>query len=126
MSQQHRVLRFTNSGSRTCTMIGWPGVSYVTGDSGTQVGQPAQRTGAKGKTVTLAPGAVASTTIDAVDVGVFDPNACKQTAVRGYRVYAPDDTASMFISLGSGAMGCAGTTPSPQLSVVTITAGPGA
>jgi hypothetical protein len=125
MSQQHTVLRFTNTGTTSCTIVGWPGVSYVTGDNGQQVGTPAARSGAKGASVTLAPGKVASTVIDSVDVGVFDASACKPTPVRGYRVYAPDDTASMFIALPSGTQGCAGKTPSPQLSVVTIKAGAG-
>ena len=125
MSQQEQVLRFTNTGKSTCAIVGFPGVSYVTGDNGQQVGAPAVRTGSIGAQVNLAPGAVASTVIHSVDPGVFDPNACKPTPVRGYRIYAPDDTASMFIPLGSGAQGCAGSTPDPQLSVITIRAGLG-
>jgi hypothetical protein len=125
MSQQYRVLRFTNVGSRSCVIVGFPGVSYVAGAGGTQVGAPAVRDGKIGAQVTLAPGAVASTVIHSVDPGVFDPNACQPTAVRGYRVYAPDDTAAMFIPLSGQAQGCAGTTPDPQLSVVTIKPGPG-
>lgn len=125
MSQQERVLRFTNKGSTRCAIVGFPGVSYVTGDDGRQVGAPAVRTGRIGAQVNLAPGAVASTIVHSVDPGVFDPSACRPTPVRGLRIYAPDDTAAMFIPYPSGAQGCAGTTPDPQLSVVTITAGPG-
>ncbi|HEX3785127.1 MAG TPA: DUF4232 domain-containing protein [Pseudonocardiaceae bacterium] len=125
MSQQERVLRFTNTGTQTCAIVGFPGVSYVAGDNGVQVGAPAVRTGSIGAQVNLRPGQVASTVIHSVDPGVFDPSTCKPTPVRGYRIYAPDDTASMFIPLDSGAQGCAGTTPDPQLSVVTIKAGLG-
>ena len=125
MSQQYHVLRFTNTGKRTCAIVGFPGVSYVTGDNGQQVGAPAVRTGKIGSQVNLAPGAVASTVIHSVDPGVFDASACQPTPVRGYRIYAPDDRASMFIALPSGAQGCAGNPPDPQLSVVTIRPGLG-
>lgn len=125
MNQQYHVLRFTNTGRQTCAIVGFPGVSYVTGDNGQQVGAPAVRTGSIGRQVNLAPGAVASTVIHSVDPGVFDASACSPTPVRGYRIYAPDDRASMFIALPSGAEGCAGNPPDPQLSVITIRAGLG-
>jgi hypothetical protein len=124
MSQQYQALRFTNTGSTACVIVGFPGVSYVTGDSGRQVGAAATRDGKIGTQLTLRPGDVASTTVHSVDVGVFDAAVCKPTPVRGYRVYAPDDTAAMFVPLPSGVQGCAGTTPDPQLSVATIVAGP--
>ncbi len=125
MNQQERVLRFTNSGSQACVIVGFPGVSYVTGDDGHQVGAAATRDGGMRPQITLQPGDVASTVIHSVNPGVFDPSACKETPVRGYRVYAPDDTAAMFIPLPSGTTGCAGTTPDPQLSVYSIQPGPG-
>lgn len=124
MSQQYQVLRFTNVGTRSCVIVGFPGVSYVAGDNGTQVGPAAVRDGKIGPQVTLAPGAVASTVIHSVDAQVFDQNVCHPTRVRGFRVYAPDDRAAMFIPIVDG-WGCAGTTPDPQLSVVTIKPGPG-
>jgi hypothetical protein len=125
MSQQERVLRFTNISGQSCFTVGFPGVSYVTGDNGQQVGAPAVRTGKIRARVTLAPGAVASTVIHSVDPGVFDVNACKPTPVRGYRIYAPDDRAAMFIALPAGMQGCAGNPPDPQLSVVSIKPGLG-
>jgi hypothetical protein len=125
MNQQHQALRFTNSGSTACVIVGFPGVSYVTGDSGRQVGAAATRDGKIGMQLTLQPGQVAAATIHSVDAGVFDASACKPTPVRGYRVYAPDDTAAMFVPLPSGVEGCAGSTPDPQLSVSTIVAGDG-
>ncbi|HEX4725643.1 MAG TPA: DUF4232 domain-containing protein [Pseudonocardiaceae bacterium] len=125
MSQQEQVLRFTNTGKKSCVIVGFPGVSYVTGDSGRQVGAPAVRTGKIGAQITLKPGTVASTVIHSVEVGVFDPKACQSTPVRGYRIYAPDDRAAMFIPLPAGVRGCLGKTPDPQLSVITIRAGAG-
>lgn len=123
MSQTHLPLHFVNRGSAPCVIVGFPGVSYVTGDNGQQVGPPAQRDGAVGKPITLAPGQTATTIVDSVTVGVFDANVCQPTAVRGFRVYAPDDRASMFVALPSGFQGCQGNTPSPQLRLTTLTAG---
>jgi hypothetical protein len=125
MSQQHEALRFTNVGRGSCVIVGFPGVSYVAGDKGTQVGAPAVRSGKIGAQITLKPGQVASTIISSVEVGVFDAKVCRPTPVRGYRIYPPDSTASMFIALPGGVRGCAGSPPDPQLSVVSITRGPG-
>jgi hypothetical protein len=126
MSQQETVLRFTNTGRQSCFLVGFPGVSFVTGDNGQQVGAPAVREGQIGARITVAPGQVASTVIHSVDPEVFDPATCQLTPVRGYRIYPPDDTASMFIPLGSGAEACAGSTgTSDELSVYSIRAGIG-
>ena len=114
---------FTNTGSAPCLMRGFPGVSYVTGDSGSQVGAPATRSGSIGSSITLAPNATASSVVTVTDVAVFDASSCQPTPVRGFRVYAPDDTASMFIARDG--TGCAGNPPSPQLQVQTVKAGAG-
>ncbi|HJP79419.1 MAG TPA: DUF4232 domain-containing protein [Pseudonocardiaceae bacterium] len=114
---------FTNTGSAPCLMRGFPGVSYVTGDNGSQVGAPATRNGSIGSSITLAPNATASSVVTVTDVAVFDANSCQPTSVRGFRVYAPDDTASMFIARDG--TGCAGNPPSPQLQVQTVKAGAG-
>jgi hypothetical protein len=116
-------LRFTNVSKVSCVIVGFPGVSYVTGDKGTQVGKPAARDGAIGPQITLRPGQVASATISMTDIGVFDPAVCKPTTTRGFRVYPPDSTASMFVA--QSGRGCAGNPPSPQLRVQTIKPGSG-
>ncbi|MGH3624742.1 MAG: DUF4232 domain-containing protein, partial [Sciscionella sp.] len=119
----YRPLRFTNSSGSTCTMIGYPGVSYVAGDNGVQVGAAAVRTGGNRVLVTLAPGQVASATVGFTQVDNFDPAACQKTAVRGLRVYPPHDTASLFIA--NPGFGCAGRVPGAQLQVKTVVRGPG-
>ncbi|HVV22913.1 MAG TPA: DUF4232 domain-containing protein [Pseudonocardiaceae bacterium] len=119
----YQALRFTNVSKVSCLIVGFPGVSYVTGDNGTQVGAPAQRDGSIGQRITLKPGQVASAIVTRTDVGVFDSSVCKPTSVRGFRVYPPDSTASMFVA--SSGTGCAGNPPSPQLRVQTIKPGPG-
>lgn len=119
----YQALDFTNTGSVACVMTGFPGVSYVTGNNGQQLGAPAQRDGAAGPSVTLAPGATASAIVGRTDVGVFDPNACKPAPVTGLRVYPPNDTAALFVP--ATGTGCGGNPPSPQLRVQTVKSGVG-
>lgn len=119
----YRSLQFTNSGGRTCTIQGFPGVSYVTGDDGRQVGPAAKRDGAKGAPITLKPGDVAHADIGFVEVRNYDPAVCQPTEVRGLRIYPPHEYDSMFVS--NPGLGCAGTPPGNQLVVKTVEPGPG-
>lgn len=118
-----RPVRFTNSGNRTCELRGFPGVSYVAGDDGHQVGPAAAWEGAKGAAVRLAPGETAFATVAFVQVRNFDEAVCRPTPVRGLRVYPPQEFAAMFLPLEG--TGCAGTPPSPQLRVRTVQKGLG-
>lgn len=114
----YRPLVFTNKSSRTCLIQGFPGVSYVTGDNGTQVGDAATRVPPKGPVIHLAPGQSVSADVQFAQAGNFDQAACKPTPVRGLRVYPPHDTASMFVPMST--TGCAGHVPDPQLQVQTV------
>ena len=116
----YRPLVFTNTGARTCALRGFPGVSYVTGDNGQQVGPAAQEVGDRGGAVTLRPGGQATTTVQFAQVANFDAAVCRPTPVRGLRVYPPGDTASLFVA--ADGTGCAGTPPGPQLTVRTVAA----
>lgn len=113
-----RPLVFTNTGRRPCELRGFPGVSYVTGDGGQQVGPAAVMSGSRGPQVVLAAGGRAVAELQLVQVQNFDPAMCQPTAVRGLRVYPPGDTASLFAPLES--TGCAGTPPGPQIQVRSI------
>ncbi|MGW3999224.1 DUF4232 domain-containing protein [Amycolatopsis sp. NPDC004772] len=115
----YRPLLITNSSAEPCTIQGFPGVSYVAGPDGHQVGKDAFREGTKGNAVKLNPGQTAAADIQFVNVRNFDPGACQPTAVRGLRIYLPQETASNFVP--SEGTGCAGTTiPGNQLAVKTV------
>ena len=116
----YRVLVFTNRGDRSCELQGFPGVSYVAGDDGQQVGPAAARTGDRGKSVPIAPGGTALAQLRQVNVANFDAATCQPTPVRGLRVYPPGETAAVFVPLGG--TGCAGTPSGPQLTVQAVTA----
>ncbi len=115
----YRPLVFTNAGSRACELRGFPGVSYVAGDDGHQVGPAAQMSGARGAQVVVPPGGSASAQLQLAEVRNFDPAVCRPTPVRGLRVYPPGDTAAVFVA--TAGTGCTGTPPGPQLTVRTIT-----
>jgi Domain of unknown function (DUF4232) len=94
------LLVFTNISAQACTMYGYPGVSFVTGPSGTQVNDPAQRSAAQGPpaVVPLAPNGKAHASLLLVNVANYPANSCKPTQVAGMRVYPPDDTTALFVS----------------------------
>lgn len=119
----YRSLIFTNKGTRTCTIQGFPGVSYVAGDDGHQVGPSAKRNGEKGPAITLKPGESAYADVGFVQVMNYDPAVCKPTETRGIRVYPPHEYDSMFVP--SSGTGCAGTPPGNQLTVSTVRPGTG-
>ena len=111
-------LVLTNVGTRTCELRGFPGVSYVAGADGHQVGPAAAMSGARGGEVVLKPGAAAAAQLQMVNVANFDAAVCQPTQVRGLRVYPPGDTASLYVERAG--TGCAGTPPGNQLSVQTL------
>ena len=90
-------LIFTNMSTRTCTLYGFPGVSYVTGPSGQQVNEPATRDGTVPSRVTLNPGQAAHVQLHTGNPEAFPATTCKPVPVAGFRVYLPDETAAVFV-----------------------------
>jgi hypothetical protein len=130
MSQNHTGLQLQNTGSSACTLYGYPGVSWVAGADGQQVGPGAARqadpAGGPEKTVTLAPGALASAPLDIVDAAAISASECKPVAVRGLRVYPPGEKAAVFIPRSSaGGYGeCSKPTSQPTLMIGYMQSGP--
>jgi hypothetical protein len=92
-------LVFTNTSARACTLRGYPGVSSVTGSSGKQVGGSATRDSHPVHTITLkARGGTASALYRHVNPENFDAKDCDKTTTRGYRVYAPNLTQSLYVA----------------------------
>jgi Protein of unknown function (DUF4232) len=97
MQKADATFTLTNKGTRSCTLQGYPGVSFVTGDNGTQVGAPARRTEVPPQLVTLAPGAGAATVLLITNPTAYDEAECKPVDVRGLRIYPPGETAALFL-----------------------------
>jgi hypothetical protein len=120
----YRPLVMTNTSGAKCTIQGFPGISYVTGADGHQVGKDAYRDGTKGAPIVLNKGESAAADIGFVNVHNYDPSTCQPTEVKGLRVYLPQETASKFID--APGTGCAGDKiPGNQLTVKTAHAGSG-
>jgi hypothetical protein len=111
-------LRFTNRSQSACQLWGSPGVSFVTGDNGRQVGEPATRIErSQGKQVVLRPGATAASPLTITRTDPYPPERCVPVQVRGLRVYAPGDTASMFVDAPQQACSALG---EPTMSVGAV------
>ena len=93
------VLVFTNISGHICTVYGYPGVSFVAGDHGTQVNVGFARETGTMTTVRLRPGAQAHVQLLIPNYQNWDDSRCKPVDVRGYRVYPPNETRSIFVSL---------------------------
>ncbi len=122
--QIYTFIVFTNTGPKPCTLAGHPGVSYVAGADGHQVGKSAARASGTIHTVTLASGETASALLHETNYQNFEPAACKPVEVRGLRVYPPGSKASFFVA--KPGKQCSGTSlPDPALSVGVVRPGPG-
>jgi Protein of unknown function (DUF4232) len=101
-------LTFTNTGTATCTLDGYPGVSFLTA-ARTVITAPATRTPASPHQVTLAPGQTASAQLKTPNVGNLPKTACRQATAASLKVYPPNDTAPVFVPARIGV--CAGRSP---------------
>ena len=112
-------LLFTNLTGRTCTLTGYPGVSAVD-LRGRRIGSAALREpGTPVRTVVLAAGARAASTLRITDVGVYPASRCRATTAAGLRVFPPDQRASKVVPFPFGACSRAGT---PFLHVRAVAA----
>jgi len=88
----------TNTSGASCTLDGYPGVSFVAAPGGSEIGAPANRNPISATAlVTLAPGGQANVLIALTDVGVYPPSSCQPTNVSWLRIYPPDDFDSLYL-----------------------------
>ena len=116
------TLDLRNTSAAACTLTGYPGVSYVAGSSGAQVGAAATRdTSSPVTTVTVGAGQTARSQLRLVNPYDFDPSTCKIVDISGFRVYPPGQTTAAFVADSGKA--CSGTLPQPALFVGAVHAG---
>jgi len=88
------VLR--NTSKQTCSVRGYPGVSFVDGD-GHEIGPSAKRSGAGSvRTITLKPNKYAKAPLRVANVANYDKDACEPVPANGFRVYPPDETKALY------------------------------
>ena len=88
----------TNTSAASCTLDGYPGVSFVAAPGGSEIGAAADRNPISPPTLlTLAPGGQANMLVALTDVGVYSPSDCQPTSVSWMRIYPPDDYDSLYV-----------------------------
>jgi hypothetical protein len=91
-------LNLTNTSKSSCYLFGYPGVSFVTGPSGSQIGEPASRNPAIApRTVILSPGGTAHVTVQVVDALNYSKSDCKPVTAHWLKVFPPGQFTALYI-----------------------------
>jgi len=87
-----------NTGARSCTLQGWPGVSFVGGGNGTQIGNAATLDrSTPHQTLTLRPSGEVQAVVTVRDAGDWDSATCHPRVTDGFRVIPPGSRQSLFV-----------------------------
>ncbi|HEX4788297.1 MAG TPA: DUF4232 domain-containing protein [Actinospica sp.] len=114
---------FKNTGSRPCTLAGYPGVSFGAGSPVHQVGQPADRnTQVSPATVTLLPNGHAYAVLQVGDAGNYPASTCDPTPTTSLQVYPPNNTGRISVAYSS--TGCRGDVVTLHVEAVQPGTGP--
>jgi hypothetical protein len=91
-------LNLTNTSKSSCYLFGYPGVSFVTGPSGSQIGEPASRNPAVApRTVILPAGGTAHVTVQVVDALNYSKSDCKPVTAHWLKVFPPGQFTALYI-----------------------------
>lgn len=113
----YQTVVLTNASSATCSLYGYPGVSFVTGIGGSQIGAPASRSSLRSLLrVTLRPGQSADTEVGVAQAANYPRRTCQPLAASWLRIYPPGDYGAVFLKYKAQACGRS------SLSILTVTA----
>jgi hypothetical protein len=113
----------TNVSGVTCTLYGYPGVSFVTGAGGSQIGAAATRNGTTTPAlVTLAAGQTAHAPLQVVNASNYPAARCKIVQAYWLRVYPPGQFTPVYVSFSAPTCG-GGANATGILSVQTMRPG---
>jgi hypothetical protein len=120
-------LNFTNTSKSSCYLYGYPGVSFVSGPSGSQIGEPASRNPAVAPgTVILSPGGTAHVTLQVVNAMNYSKSACQPVTAHWLKVFPPGQFTALYVKFSS--LTCSARLPSKlgtPLSVDAVKGGRG-
>jgi Protein of unknown function (DUF4232) len=123
---EHFPIDFTNVSRESCNLFGYPGVSFVTGPGGRQIGAAAARQPVNPPAeVVLAPGATAYATLSIEDPGAYSPSACHQVTAHWLRVYPPNQTAPVTVGFSTAVCQSLPASLGKQLAVAVVQPGNG-
>ena len=101
-------LLLTNSGSEPCMLTGFADVSLTAGADGSPIGAAAARDTTPATEVLLEPGQAGAATLRYTQARNYQD--CTVVPAAGFRIYPPEDTASLFIAQPRDACSNAGIT----------------
>jgi Protein of unknown function (DUF4232) len=114
-------VNLTDTGSSSCSLFGYPGVSWVTGPSGSQIGRPATRNPAvTPAAVVLAPGQTAHVTLQVVDALNYDKSTCQPVTAHWLKIFPPGQFTALYVKFS--ALTCSAKLPSKLGSTLTVDA----
>jgi hypothetical protein len=119
----YQVIDFTNIGSSTCSLYGYPGVALAGGSPVTQVGAAASRsTSTAPSLVTLTAGSTANALVRITVAQNYPTSTCHPVATTYLQIYPPNQTTPIYLAYKS--TGCSATSVN-LLSVSVVQAGSG-
>ncbi|HUD77297.1 MAG TPA: DUF4232 domain-containing protein [Streptosporangiaceae bacterium] len=94
------TLDFTNISGVTCTMYGYPGVSFATGPGGRVIGLPAVRDSAFAPSlVTVSPGRTAHASLQVQVAQSYPAPLCKPVTAHWLQIYPPASYVAGYVGL---------------------------
>jgi Protein of unknown function (DUF4232) len=119
----YQVIDFTNIGTATCSLYGYPGIALAGGTPVTQIGAAATRTAQTAPSlVSLAPGKVANALLRITVAQNYPASKCQPMASTYLQIYPPNQTTPIY--LGYKSTGCSARSVN-LLSVSVVQAGAG-
>jgi hypothetical protein len=115
-------LEFTNVSQTTCTLYGYPGVSFVAAPHKGLIGKPAQRNSTFPKElVSLAPDATAHASLQVVVAQNYPPRECKAVIADWLQVYPPGSYVPLYVKFTAAT--CLGHIPGSILGIYVVRPG---
>jgi hypothetical protein len=104
----YQVIDFTNIGTASCSLYGYPGIALAGGSPVTQIGAAASRSPQAGPAlITLKPGDVANTLLRITQAQNYPTSKCSPMASTYLQIYPPNQTTPIY--LGYKSTGCSAT-----------------
>jgi hypothetical protein len=115
-------LEFTNISKTTCTLYGYPGVSFVTKPGGALIGKPAVRNPTfAAKLVTLAAGTTAHAALRVVIAQNYPPSKCQLVTAHWLQVFPPGSYVALNVKFSAAT--CRGHIPGSILGIDVVQPG---
>ena len=114
-------IQFANVSGASCTLYGYPGVSFVTAPGGGQIGPAATRNPAVARQlVTESPGQTAHAELQVINAENYPPADCGLVTAHWLKIYPPNQTGPAYVSFTAQAC----SKPKQILSVQAVQPGP--